>query len=219
MADRSFSSSHGNTPSRRAGAAFSGPVDLPIPEWARKTVKAQRPNLLASIQRDAAEEKDELAATSASVGARKHRIDHRNVPMKWQDKGHAHAKAQAKSDRRFQRQRVRPLPGGAKPRFRGTATGSGAGRGSPQRAMTVTKGGTTIVFGDDAGAEESKAKAASAGPESENAPTARRLAALKSARAATEVSLLLDLMGKDAAPRYSFIMEHAAHADAEELDL
>ena len=73
MADRSFSSSHGNTPSRRAGAAFSGPVDLPIPEWARKTVKAQRPNLLASIQRDAAEEKDELAATSASVGARKHR--------------------------------------------------------------------------------------------------------------------------------------------------
>ena len=31
--------------------------------------------------------------------------------------------------------------------------------------------------------------------------------------------LMTDLMGKDAAPRYSFIMEHAAHADAEELDL
>ena len=46
---------------RRAGAAFSGPVDLPIPDWARKTAKPQRPGLLASIRRDADEEKDELA--------------------------------------------------------------------------------------------------------------------------------------------------------------
>lgn len=161
-------SSHGS-PARRAGAGFSGPVDLPIPEWARKTAKPQRPGLLASIRRDADEEKDELAATSASLGGRNH-IDHNNVPVRWlKDKGAARTGGRA--DSRFQRQRIRKLKGGTQKSRVGPAPG--------------------------AAAEESKQKAARSVPESDT-PSGRRLASLKSGAAATEVTLLLQLMGKDA---------------------